>query len=64
MKPAHTLTTLFLVLIAVAHALRLVFHWEIVINGATIPMWPSILAVIVFLGLAIALRRETRQTAP
>jgi hypothetical protein len=63
MKPAHTLTIALLVIIALAHALRLLFQWELVINRVTIPMWPSVLAIVVFLGLAVALWREIRHTA-
>ena len=60
MKPAHTLTVAFLVAIAVAHALRLAFRWSVLVNQLTIPMWPSVVAILVSLGLALALWRETR----
>ncbi|MFI5207014.1 MAG: hypothetical protein ACHQX4_03260 [Gemmatimonadales bacterium] len=63
MKPAHTLTIAFLVIVALAHALRLLLQWELVINRVTIAMWPSVLAVVVCLGLAVALWRESRHTA-
>ena len=63
MKPAHSLTLAFLVLVAVGHALRLFYRWPVVINQITIPMWPSVLAIIVMLGLAVALWRETPRMA-
>lgn len=32
---------------AVMHLLRLLYHWEVVIAGLIIPMWVSVLALIV-----------------
>ena len=63
MRPAHVLTLAFLVIVAAAHALRLFFRWSVVINQVTIPMWPSAVAIIVMLGLAVALWRETPRMA-
>ena len=63
MKPAHTLTIALLAIVAAAHAVRLVFQWELVFNRVTVPMWPSVVAVVVFLGLAVALWRESKPTA-
>ena len=63
MKPAHSLTLAFLVLVAVGHALRLFYRWPVVINQIAIPMWPSLLAIVVMLGLAVALWRETPRMA-
>ena len=63
MKPAHILTLAFLVLVAVGHALRVCFQWPVVIDQIAIPMWPSVLAIIVMLGLAVALWRETPRLA-
>ena len=45
------------------HALRLFFQWPLVINQVTIAMWPSVVAIIVTLALAVALWRETRRMA-
>ena len=63
MKPAHTVTIAFLGIVAVAHALRLIFRWDLVINRVTIAMWPSALAIVIVLGLAVALWRESRRPA-
>jgi len=60
MKPAHVLTIAFLVIVAAAHVLRLVFGWAVVIDQVTIAMWPSVVGIVVTLGLAIALWRESR----
>ena len=58
MKPAHTFAIALLVVVAVGHILRLLLKMELVVNGVTIPMWPSVVAVVVFLGAAVALWRE------
>lgn len=52
------LTTAVLLLIALAHVLRLILQAEVTVTGITIPMWPSAAAVILFAGLAIGLWRE------
>ena len=59
MKPAHTLAIALLALVAIGHIVRLLLHMELVISRVTIPMWPSVAAVVVFLGVAVALWRET-----
>ncbi|AGK59308.1 hypothetical protein HYPDE_38183 [Hyphomicrobium denitrificans 1NES1] len=60
MKPFTTVTVVLLILIALAHALRLWLGWEVTVNGITIPMWVSAVAFIVTAGLAIGLWRERR----
>ena len=32
-------------ILAIAHALRIAFGWEVELDGALIPMWPSWVAV-------------------
>jgi hypothetical protein len=64
MKPAHVLTIAFLSLVAAGHALRLLFGWVVVVNQVTVAMWPSVVAIVVTLGLATALWRESRATRP
>ncbi len=32
-------------LIAVMHALRLAFRWDVVLNGWSVPMWASVVAL-------------------
>ena len=46
MKPAVTITVVFLVLVASLHLLRLIFGVAITVNDMAIPMWASVLAVI------------------
>jgi lipopolysaccharide export LptBFGC system permease protein LptF len=58
MKPATLLTTVVLLLIALAHVLRLILGTEVTVAGRTIPMWASAAAVIFFAALAMGLWRE------
>lgn len=60
MKPATNITVILLMLIAIAHLLRLLFRIEIVANGVVIPMWASIMAFIIPAVLAIMVWRENR----
>jgi len=46
MKPAVTITVVFLVVVALVHLLRLIFGVAVTVNDMTVPMWASVLAVI------------------
>jgi len=43
---------LIFLLIAVMHALRLAFRWEVVLNGWSVPMWVSAVAIVIAAYLA------------
>jgi NADH:ubiquinone oxidoreductase subunit 6 (subunit J) len=43
---------LIFLLIAVMHGLRLAFRWEVVLNGWSVPMWVSIVAIAIAAYLA------------
>ena len=58
MKPAALVSGLFLCFVAFAHLLRLIFRIEITANSIILPMWPSMVAVVVLPALAIWLWRE------
>jgi len=60
MKPAARIATIFLVLVALGHLLRLVFRVEVVAGGVVVPLWASALACIITGGLAVLLWRESR----
>ena len=60
MKPFTTATLIILVLVAIVHALRLAMGWSVTVNGSGVPMWVSAVALVVFAGLAVGLRREMR----
>lgn len=60
MKPVAAAAIFVFALVAVGHALRLVFGWEITINGITMPLWVSMIGFVIPAGLALLLWRENR----
>jgi len=60
-KPFTMLAVVVFGLVALVHLLRLVYGWEATINGAAVPMWASILALVVSGGLAVVLWQESRK---
>ena len=58
MKPVTTIAAVILGLIALGHLLRLVFGWGLVIHETVVPMWPSVVVVLVFAFVAAMLWRE------
>ncbi len=62
MKPAALVTGLFLLLVSAGHVLRLVLRVDVIVADIPIPLWPSVVAILVPAGLAIWLWRE--QQAP
>jgi len=61
MKPSIIVTVIFLLLISIAHLLRLLFQVKVTANAVQIPMWMSIPACIVTAGLAIWLWLESKR---
>ena len=59
MKPFTILSVAILSFIAFAHLLRVLFGWEVIINGVHIPLWASAIAIVFFAGLACMLWRES-----
>jgi hypothetical protein len=64
MKPASLTAVFILSLVAIAHLLRLIFQVEVLVGGATIPMWVSVVGLIVPGALAVALWREAESNSP
>lgn len=60
-KPFTLLAVLVFASVALVHLLRLVFGWEVTINGAAVPLWMSVLGIVIAAGLAVMLRRESRK---
>ena len=60
-KPFTMLAVLVFALVALLHLLRLVYGWEATINGAAVPMWASVPALVVSGGLAAGLWWESRK---
>lgn len=60
MKVFSKLAALVFLIVCVLHALRLAQHWEVVVNGAVIPMWVSWVGVVVPGIFSAALWKESR----
>jgi hypothetical protein len=60
-KPFNMLAVLIFAIVALVHVLRLVFGWEVTINGLAVPPWASVLGIVVAAGLAVMLWRESRK---
>ncbi len=61
MKPAALAAVIVFTAFAIVHLLRLVLEVEITIGGALVPMWASVVAMVVPLAIAVFLWREQRQ---
>ena len=61
MKPVTTIVVILLMVISIAHLLRLILQMEIVANGVSIPVWLSFLGCIVPAVLALMLWRENKK---
>ena len=62
MKPASLLAALIFSLVALSHLLRLVLRVEVLVGGAVMPMWVSVVGLVVTAALAAALWRESRSS--
>ena len=60
MKPASTIAAVLLFAIAVVHVLRLVYRWPVTVAGETVPMWVSVVGLVVAGVLSVLLWRESR----
>ena len=60
-KPFTLLAVLVFALVALVHLLRLIFGWEATLDGAVVPMWVSILGLVIPGGLAVGLWWESRK---
>ena len=61
MKPATLITVILLAMIAVLHVARLMFSVEVTVAEWGVPMWVSVIAVLVPGALAVWLWRERTQ---
>lgn len=59
MKPFTILSAAVLLFIALVHLLRIIFGWDVIINGHHIPLWASAIAIMFFTVLACMLWRES-----
>src|SRR6266566_7521144 len=51
-KTFSVVAGLIFLLIAIMHGLRLAFRWEVVLNGWSVPMWVSVVAIVIAAYLA------------
>lgn len=58
MRPFRTIAVFIIGLIAVMQALRFAFGWSLLINGISVPLWPSAVAFVVLGVIAVMLWRE------
>ena len=58
MKPFTNLAIAIFILVAAMHLLRLVFGWEVTLDGMVVPMWVSIMGFLIAGALAYFLWRE------
>ena len=63
MKPAAMLSVCFLALVAVGHLLRVALGVALVIGDVAVPMWPSVVVVLVTGTLSVMLWREQGRPA-
>jgi hypothetical protein len=61
MKPALLLATIVFTFISIAHLLRFMFHVDVTVGGAIVPMWMSGVAFLFTGGLAVWLALENRR---
>ena len=60
MKTGTFIAMIFLVLVAIAHIMRVVWQVEVIVSGYHVPMWMSYAAVIATVVLAAAMWNEHR----
>lgn len=60
-KPFSTLAVLVFVLVALAHLHRLLFGWDVLINEGRVPIWTSVLGVLIAGVLAFGVWRESQR---
>jgi hypothetical protein len=59
MKPFTVLAIVVFLLMSLMHVLRLIFRWEVILNGMQIPVWMSAVAAVVTGVVACMLWRES-----
>lgn len=60
-RPFTLIAAIIFALMAVVHAYRVFTHFQIVAGSHALPMWLSIVAIVVTAVLAIGLFRESRR---
>jgi len=58
MKPITRIAIAIFTIVALVHVIRLVFGWNLIINGVSIPLWASLVGAAIAGALAAGLWRE------
>lgn len=58
MKPFATISSFLFFLIALGHLIRIIVGSTVTVDDIVIPMWPSVVVVLVFGALSVLLWRE------
>jgi high-affinity Fe2+/Pb2+ permease len=60
-RPFTSLAAIIFAVVALVHLMRLIYGWVVTIVGADVPMWTSILGLVIAGGLAAGLWWESRK---
>lgn len=60
MKPFTVITIIVFAFVALLHLARYLLGWEVVVNSIVMPMWISLLGMVIAAGLAVMLWREMK----
>ena len=63
MKPATAATTVLLIVVSLAHVVRILLVVPVTVAGAAIPLWVSVVGTVVPAALAFGLWRERATVA-
>lgn len=63
MKPFTTLAIAVFFIVAIAHLLRLLLGFDVIIGGYAVPTWASLVGAIFAGMMALMLARESRRKA-
>ena len=61
MKPFTTIAAAIFAVVAFVPVLRLFSGWEVTVSGMAVPMWASVVGLVIAAGLAVMLLREARK---
>jgi hypothetical protein len=61
LKPFTTIAIVIFSLIALLQLVRFILSWEMTVNGISIPIWTSGIAIVIAAALAVMLWREAHQ---
>jgi hypothetical protein len=60
-RPFTSLAAIIFAVVALVHLMRLTYGWVVTIVGADVPMWTSVLGLVIAGGLAAGLWWESRK---